>query len=173
MPRSQIQCLAMSQASLVRPDYGLEPAEVFIQATWADLRDSVYGDEIYKESPETFHKGDMFHPQFPMYPESSIANHTGLRPDRFRILNWAKSSAPHRLPGLPSWALDFSDSTVFTGDAEFRYGCERWTFDGNSDLNQRAMLTFIWRQQAAHGPRSNSWPHQGYCSGVPRARVSK
>lgn len=146
-PRDKVYSLLSlvkpGQQSRVKPDYGLEPVDIFIQATYADLWDNVYGDDIYKESPEKFDQKDQFRPEVPKYPASSGLDHlvqTGLRPDRFRILNWAKPSAPNRPAGMPSWALDFSDPSVFTGDSEFRFGFERWSFDGNNDLNQRALL---------------------------------
>lgn len=138
---SLLSLIKPGQESLIKPDYSLGTAEVFTQATYADLWDNVYGSDVYKESPERFDDKDHFRPEVPKYPATSSSDQlvqTGLRPDRFRILNWAKRS--HRIPGMPSWAVDFADPTALTGDAEFRYGHERWTFDGNNDLNERAVL---------------------------------
>lgn len=41
---------------------------------------------------------------------------------------------------LPSWAVDFSDRTCFSEDAHFRLGREKWTFDGNGNLHERASV---------------------------------
>lgn len=145
---SLLSLVKTAQASLVRPNYDLKPVEVFIQATYADLCDNVYGNDIYGESPAGSYGGNLDRdvPKYPMTGDSDQIVQTGLRPDRFRILNWARPNMTDRRPrpGMlswgPSWAVNFADPAVFTGDAEFRYGHERWTFDGNDDLNQRALL---------------------------------
>lgn len=140
---SLLSLVKPAQRSRVEPNYSLEAAEVFIQATFADLDDSVCGDDIYKESPDGFHQEMIGYADVPSYPvmgQSDQMVHTGLRPDRFRILNWAKPGSQDRPLGMPSWAVNFSDPDVFTGDAEFRHGSTRWTFDGNNDLNKRALL---------------------------------
>lgn len=142
---SLLSLVKPTQKSRIEPNYALKPMEVFIQATYADMEDNVDEDEIYEEAPAGFIEQGTPLKNVPSYPVMSYSDQlvqTGRRPDRFRILNWAKPDAPNRseLPGMPSWALDFSDPEVLTGDAEFRFGSERWTFDGNNNLNQRALL---------------------------------
>lgn len=140
---SLLSLVKLAQRSRVEPNYGLKTAEVFIQATYADLYDSVHGQDIYKESPDGFYQEMVGYEDVPSYPvtgQSDQIVQTGLRPDRFRILNWAKPGPEDRRLGMPSWAVNFADPDVFTGDAEFRHGSTRWTFDGNNNLNQRALL---------------------------------
>lgn len=102
---SLLSLVKLAQGTLIRPDYSLEPAEVFIQATYADLWDSVYGDEIYKESPDGYHKEMTGYlddvPSYPVMGDSDQMVQTGLRPDRFRILNWAKPVPSDRRLGMP------------------------------------------------------------------------
>lgn len=134
------------QAALMKPDYGLHESEIFTQATFTDILCNVTHKDAYDEALTVWHsKGSRGkHPRAPRYPVFSsygdkTTHQTGLRPDRFRILNWAKPT-PFRMEGLPSWVVDFSDRTCFTEDAHFRLGGERWTFDGNGNLHERAFV---------------------------------
>ncbi|KAI0180994.1 heterokaryon incompatibility protein-domain-containing protein [Hypoxylon sp. FL1284] len=145
-PRDKVYSLLSlvkpAQAALLKPNYALTPEEVFTQATYIDMWCSVKDEDTYVESLANHERG--YDPKAPRYPaHSSIGDHdtvqNGLRPDRFRILNWAMPS-PHRRAGLPSWAVDFSDSTAFIEDAHLRYRDERWTFDGNDNLRNESMV---------------------------------
>ncbi|KAF6810077.1 HET domain-containing protein, partial [Colletotrichum musicola] len=134
------------QAALMKPDYGLQEAEIFTQATFTDIWCNITQKDAYDEALTVWHsKGSHGkHPRAPRYPVFSSygdkgTHQTGLRPDRFRILNWAKPTAS-RMEGLPSWAVDFSDRACFSEDAHFRLGGERWTFDGTGNLHELASV---------------------------------
>ncbi|KAJ9143520.1 hypothetical protein NKR23_g6600 [Pleurostoma richardsiae] len=138
---SLLSLVKPAQAQLLKPNYALDPAEIFTQATFADIWGNVYKSDVYTESMANYER--RYINQSPRYPVfSSYGDNTvqtGLRPDRFRILNWAKPT-PNRIPHMPSWAVDFSDSASFMEDAHFRYHHERWTFDGNGNLCEQAMV---------------------------------
>lgn len=138
-----------STSAMIRANYALQPIEIFIQATYLDLWYDVTDTASVEESPASY--SNMWlrvaGPQYPAFGSHDDGDvQTGRRPDRYRILNWAKQT-PSRLPGLPTWAVDFSDKSAFVYDAQYRLGKERWSFDGNDSLHRHARLRISQNQR--------------------------